>query len=269
MRDIPAVVHTERERTHPGVVPPLVEWALLDRDGVVVAVNDAWTSFAVENGGDPDRTGVGMNYLDVCAADSGDEDAAAVADAIRAALVGLLPTPMRIVLRCDSPREVRSFDVLISSRLADDGRCGGATVTLSRATGPSGPDRTAAAIASFLLGRIAEDAVKARAASDAPWSCANGYQVTSARDVEVATTFALSGREQRANAEHLARHDPQRVLSDCEAKRWIVQRCMEGGSGDGTADATLRAACSVPWRWCSSSTPGTARTGGGVCRTAS
>ncbi|MEZ4728111.1 MAG: PAS domain S-box protein [Caldilineaceae bacterium] len=41
--------------------------ALLDPDGVIIAVNDAWTRYALENGAPAlDRVGVGVNYLAVC-----------------------------------------------------------------------------------------------------------------------------------------------------------------------------------------------------------
>jgi PAS domain S-box-containing protein len=42
--------------------------AILDRDGVIVAINDAWEGFALAHGG-PEvlaTAGVGVNYLDVC-----------------------------------------------------------------------------------------------------------------------------------------------------------------------------------------------------------
>lgn len=42
--------------------------AVLDRDGTIIAVNDAWTTFATANGKGPERaTGRGANYLAVCA----------------------------------------------------------------------------------------------------------------------------------------------------------------------------------------------------------
>ena len=111
---------------------PAVEVALLDTDGVIVSVNDAWTAFAAANGGDPDRTGPGCSYLDACAADPG-TDAERVATAIRTALRGDLPAPLAVQVPCHSPDTSRWFDVLVSSRLDDDGSCLGATVTLSRA----------------------------------------------------------------------------------------------------------------------------------------
>ncbi|MCY7366211.1 MAG: EAL domain-containing protein [Frankiaceae bacterium] len=59
-------------------------------DGVIVAVNDAWRSFAHDNGGDPAVVGINANYLATCeqagtcadAADHQSEDAADAADAI-------------------------------------------------------------------------------------------------------------------------------------------------------------------------------------------
>ena len=108
-----------------------VEVALLDRDGVIAWVNPAWQAFAAANGGDPDRTGRGVSYLQACAAAGDDPAAQDVAASIRAALAGDLPAPLVVEVPCHSPAADRWFDVLISSRLADDGRVLGATVTLS------------------------------------------------------------------------------------------------------------------------------------------
>ncbi len=108
-----------------------VEVALLDRDGVIAWVNQAWQAFAAANGGDPARTGVGVSYLRACA-DAGDDPVAKdVASAIRAALAGDLPGPLTVEVPCHSPATERWFDVLISSRYDDQGRSLGATVTLS------------------------------------------------------------------------------------------------------------------------------------------
>jgi anti-anti-sigma factor len=110
-----------------------VEVALLDRDGVIAWVNQAWRAFAAANGGDPARTGAGVSYLQTCAAAGDDPVAAEVAAAIRAALAGDLPDPLTIDVPCHSPATERWFDAAISSRFADDGRRQGATVTLSLA----------------------------------------------------------------------------------------------------------------------------------------
>jgi anti-anti-sigma factor len=110
-----------------------IEVALLDRDGTISWVNQAWQAFAAANGGDPARTGPGVSYLKVCAAAGDDPVAAEVAAAIRAALAGDLPGPLTVEVPCHRPAAERWFDVLVSSRLDDHGRCVGATVTLSLA----------------------------------------------------------------------------------------------------------------------------------------
>lgn len=123
-----------------------VEVALLDRDGVIVWVNQAWRDFAAANGGDPARTGCGVSYLGACAAAGDDPAARDVAAAIRGALAGDLPSPLTIEVPCHSPAAGRWFDVLISSRLDDRGGCAGVTVTLSlaRSGPPPGPAGSAA-----------------------------------------------------------------------------------------------------------------------------
>ena len=100
---------------------------------MIAWVNQAWQAFAAANGGDPVRTGSGVSYLQACAAAGDDPVAQEVADAIRAALAGDLPGPLTVEVPCHSPAVERWFDVLISSRLDDQGRCLGATVTLSLA----------------------------------------------------------------------------------------------------------------------------------------
>ena len=110
-----------------------VEVALLDRDGVITWVNQAWQAFAAANRGDPARTGIGVSYLKACAAAEDDPVAQEVAGAIRAALAGDLPGALRVEVPCHSPATERWFDLLISSRFDDQGRCVGVTVTLSLA----------------------------------------------------------------------------------------------------------------------------------------
>jgi hypothetical protein len=113
---------------------PPVETALLDADGVIVWVDEAWCSFCLANGGDPARSGIGVSYLALCdAAAPTDRHSAAVAAAIRAALRGDLPAPARVEVPCHAPERPRFFDVLISSRRDDRGDVLGATVTLSEA----------------------------------------------------------------------------------------------------------------------------------------
>jgi PAS fold len=64
--------------------------AVLDSSGSIVAVNHTWRMFALDNGGHPEVTGVGVNYLDLCArsATAGCAYAGLAADGIRAVLAG-------------------------------------------------------------------------------------------------------------------------------------------------------------------------------------
>lgn len=115
------------------------EIALLDRDGVIVAVNEAWLEFGRRNGADPARCGVGMSYLAVCDAASGQVGAALIGAAIRAALAGA-PMAGPVSIPCHDPREDRWYEVMVSTRWCDDrpGAVEGATVVLTRAFPVSG-----------------------------------------------------------------------------------------------------------------------------------
>jgi len=100
-------------------------------------------------------------------------------------------------------------------------------------------------LAEFLLARIAEDE-KAAADCDA----ASGYTIWEHdSDGEVGTANALVSHPVRvAYAEHIAKHDPFRVLAECEAKRRIVALSQvegtaqfpnyEGGYESGWEDAS-------------------------------
>ncbi|MBM7797132.1 signal transduction histidine kinase [Microlunatus panaciterrae] len=107
------------------------EVAILDREGVIVSVNAAWRQFCGDNDGDPARTGVGMSYLEVCAAAGDDPQVQLVVEAIRSAIGGNLAVPRGLTISCDSPELARRFDMLVSSRMDDEGRCLGAMVTLT------------------------------------------------------------------------------------------------------------------------------------------
>lgn len=73
------------------------EIAVLDRDGIILAVNQPWHRFGLENGIAPGKetagTGVGADYLAVCLTSIGgelDDDAVKIGNGIRAVLDGRL-----------------------------------------------------------------------------------------------------------------------------------------------------------------------------------
>ncbi|MBT8240257.1 MAG: PAS domain S-box protein [Acidimicrobiia bacterium] len=109
-----------------------IEVAVLDAEGVIIAVNGPWTDFCEVNGGDPTLTGVGVNYLDVCRKAADDPGATQVADAIRAVLAGNVPSADRVQIACHSPFEERWFDVFVSTRIDETGATVGATVMLTQ-----------------------------------------------------------------------------------------------------------------------------------------
>ena len=57
--------------------------AVVAEDGEILDVNQAWTAFCLDNDGDPAKTGVGANYLDVCA------DSAQLEPALGTVLTGI------------------------------------------------------------------------------------------------------------------------------------------------------------------------------------
>jgi diguanylate cyclase (GGDEF)-like protein len=101
--------------------------AILDSSGTIVAVNRVWLMFALDNGGNPETTGVGVNYLEVCAraAESGCIDAAEVLAGLRAVLAGETVESDR-EYPCPSPTVGRWF----TSRITPIGdQIGGAVVS--------------------------------------------------------------------------------------------------------------------------------------------
>lgn len=121
-----------------GVLDSVVsEIAVLDQEGVILAVNEAWRRFALENGAEPDmpppNTDVGVNYLDVCGTDAQDtpEEAVKAREGIRGVLDGRLPK-FSLEYPCNSPQEARWF-IMTVSPLTSGGKTG-AVVTHSDIT---------------------------------------------------------------------------------------------------------------------------------------
>jgi diguanylate cyclase (GGDEF)-like protein/PAS domain S-box-containing protein len=108
------------------------EIAVVDRTGVILAVNARWQQFAVANSlvpGEPaQHTGVGTNYLAVCGVGAdGDTDGVLTAHAgLQAVLEGRLPS-FSCEYPCDSPTQQRWF-AMMAMPLGEAGR-GGAVIT--------------------------------------------------------------------------------------------------------------------------------------------
>ena len=84
--------------------------AVLDESGEIVLTNRAWSEFAIQNGGDPDRVGVGANYLDACESDRSDPTAMRTAASLRAMVAGE-QTEYSVEQSCHSPELHRWFQI--------------------------------------------------------------------------------------------------------------------------------------------------------------
>ena len=85
--------------------------AVLDEQGKIVAVNQAWRRFANENGGSHTQGFLGGNYLTACQPDGGleaDSDASLAAEGLRAVMEGRQPS-FQIEYACHTPTSKRWF----------------------------------------------------------------------------------------------------------------------------------------------------------------
>jgi hypothetical protein len=113
---------------------------------------------------------------------------------------------------------------------------------------------TAPTLTEFLLARIAEDEEVARAASPASWTQGvkragspgrwhgiEAYSVLVDRSDRVFTEGAplVADSPSVSDVEHIARHDPARVLAECEAKRRIVAMGQFSDSPESAVDFWL------------------------------
>lgn len=103
----------ESESLKQSVVDALPEHlAVLDRKGTIIAVNQAWQRFAVENDVDPQRgVGLGTNYLEACYQPD-EEPGAENARAARQGIIGVLKGEQNfftLEYPCDSLAEKRWF----------------------------------------------------------------------------------------------------------------------------------------------------------------
>ncbi|WP_295442359.1 ATP-binding protein [uncultured Thiodictyon sp.] len=108
------------------------EIAVVDREGVILAVNMPWQRVASENGIEPGQptpgTGIGADYLAVCWSSTDcalDDDALCAGNGIRAVLDGRL-SDFHMELPCHSPQQQRWFKMSVTPLVRD---AGGAVIT--------------------------------------------------------------------------------------------------------------------------------------------
>nr|WP_315205584.1 EAL domain-containing protein [uncultured Albidiferax sp.] len=89
--------------------------ALLDAQGIIISVNDAWQRFAQANLLHAHSVGLGQDYLAVCDAAVGDAAAqgALVAAGIRSVMVGRVPS-FSLEYPCHSPTEMHWFALTVT-----------------------------------------------------------------------------------------------------------------------------------------------------------
>ncbi|MBS1793866.1 MAG: CHASE3 domain-containing protein [Acidobacteria bacterium] len=96
--------------------------AVLDRDGRIVLVNNAWESFAEANAAVEQlaTTGIGQNYLRVCEQAAGDERLRAVGENLRSILAGE-KQHFTVEYPCHSPTEERWFLMQVNALQGSNG----------------------------------------------------------------------------------------------------------------------------------------------------
>lgn len=89
-------------------------------------------------------------------------------------------------------------------------------------------------LAEFLLARIAEDEAVAQAATAAPWSADEGRCCVAAPEAGILAPVSVGGGGGTDDdVTHIARHDPARVLAECEAKRAIIAHLRQVAEDQG------------------------------------
>jgi PAS domain S-box-containing protein len=97
--------------------------ALIDHEGIIIAVNEPWRAFASGNGMSGPGAGVGCNYIDICRASTGPDAASAHAAAagIQAVLAGEREN-FSLEYPCHSPLQRRWFRLMVSPVLLEGRR---------------------------------------------------------------------------------------------------------------------------------------------------
>lgn len=125
------VTAAENEAQHSALVKAaqdslMAHVAVLDKNGVIISVNNGWRKFAENNqgvSGDNDcGVGIGLNYLEICQGAEGkcSLESQAVHEGITAVLRGDIPS-FQIVYPCHSPTEQRWFQMMAAPLRTEKG----------------------------------------------------------------------------------------------------------------------------------------------------
>jgi len=87
--------------------------AALDKDGTITYVNPAWMRFAEENGANPSRAGVGVNYFQVCGGAKATAELERILSGIQAVIAGSVPH-FHAEYACPSPTQNRWFALSVN-----------------------------------------------------------------------------------------------------------------------------------------------------------
>jgi PAS domain S-box-containing protein len=122
-------LHDEKALSHAIFGSLTGHMAVIDRNGVIIAVNDSWTRFARERGGLDGTIGIGVNYLKVVerAADLSDPVAAQALAGIRDVLIGS-KKEFFMEYKCDAPARPAWFEMKVAPLRRPEG--GGVIVHL-------------------------------------------------------------------------------------------------------------------------------------------
>ena len=83
--------------------------AVINSDGLIVYVNQAWLQFAEDNGAKPDKNFIGENYLSVCATAAQHDQEAGTAFAGLRAVINATTKEFKHEFACHSPTEKRWY----------------------------------------------------------------------------------------------------------------------------------------------------------------
>ncbi len=102
---------------------------VLDNDGVILAVNEAWKTFAAENSGGHEQNNIGINYLNLCQHSDGPaaEYALDFFRGLRSVLRGEREF-FQLEYPCHSPKELRWFVARVSRLRRRSGTTQGASL---------------------------------------------------------------------------------------------------------------------------------------------